>query len=65
MNASAPVAGKAAIEIDSSLIKGAYNVTINGTTANGFAEGNVSGNTLWNNKKGTKTNITVDGVKVL
>ena len=65
LNASAPVAGKAAIEIDSSLIKGAYNVTINGTTANGFAEGNVSGNTLWNNKKGTKTNITVDGVKVL
>ena len=65
LNASAPVAGKAAIEIDSSLIKGAYNVTINGTTANGFAEGNVSGNTLWNNKKGTKTNITVDGKAVL
>ena len=65
LNASAPVAGKAAIEIDSSLIKGAYNVTINKTVANGFAEGNVSGNTLWNNKKGTKANITVDGVKVL
>ena len=65
LNASAPVAGKAAIEIDSSLIKGAYNVVINDTTANGFANGSVSGNSLWNNKKGNKTTITVDGVTVL
>ncbi len=65
LNASAPVEGKAAIEIDSSLIKGEYNVVINDTTANGFANGNVSGNSLWNNKKGTKTNIIVDGVEVL
>ena len=65
LNASAPVAGKAAIEIDSSLINGVYDITINDTTATGFANGNVSGNSLWNNKKGDKTNITVDGVKVL
>ena len=63
--ASAAVEGKAAIEIDSSLIKGAYDITINNTTATGFANGNVSGNSLWNNKKGDKTTITVDGVQVL
>ena len=65
LNASAPVTGKAAIEIDSSLIQGEFNVVINDTEANDFANGNVSGNSLWNNKKGSKTNITVDGVKVL
>lgn len=65
LNASAPVEGKAAIEIDSSLIKGVYDITINDTTATGFANGNVSGNALWNNKKGDKATITVDGVKVL
>ena len=61
LNASAPVEGKAAIEIDSSLIQGVYEVTINNTTANGFANGSVSGNSLWNNKKGAKATITVDG----
>ena len=65
LNASAPVEGKAAIEIDSSLIKGVYDITINDTTATGFANGNVSGKSLWNNKKGDKATITVDGVKVL
>ena len=65
LNASARVDGKAAIEIDSSLIKGEYDVNINNTTANGFGTGNVSGISLWNNKKGNKTNITVDGVIVL
>ena len=65
LNASAPVEGKAAIEIDSSLIKGVFDITINDTTATGFANGNVSGNSLWNNKKGDKATITVDGVKVL
>ena len=65
LNASAPAEGKAAIEIDSSLIKGVYDITINDTTATGFANGNVSGNSLWNNKKGDKATITVDGVKVL
>ena len=65
LNASAPVDCKAAIEIDSSLISGLFDITINDTTATGFANGNVSGNSLWNNKKGDKTTITVDGVKVL
>jgi hypothetical protein len=51
-NASAPAAGKAAIEIDTSLTAGA-NIAIDGATvANGFDAGNVSGNRLWNNKKG-------------
>ena len=65
LNASAPVEGKAAIEIDSSLINGVYDITIKDTTATGFANGSVSGNALWNNKKGDKATITVDGVKVL
>ena len=65
LNASAPVTGKAAIEIDSSLIAGRFEVVINNTEANGFANGNVSGKSLWNNKKGDKATITVDGVKVL
>ena len=63
--ASAPVEGKAAIEIDSSLIKGVFDITINDTTATGFANGSVSGNALWNNKKGNNATITVDGVKEL
>ena len=68
LNASAPVEGKAAVEIDSSFPNGgngSYVVTINNTTANGFAAGNKSGISLWNNKKGTKTSVVVDGVEVL
>ena len=65
LKASAPAEGKAAIEIDSSLIKGEYVVNINKTTAEGFANGNVSGNSLWNNKKGNNATVNVDGVKVL
>ena len=65
LNASAPVEGKAAVEIDSSLISGKYVVNFNNTTANGFANGNVSGNSLWNNKKGTKAEVYVDGAQVL
>ena len=54
-NASQAVEGKAAIEMDSSL-SGAINLTIDSeTTADGFGNGNVSGNPLWNNKKGNKT----------
>ena len=66
LNASTPVEGKAAIEIDSSLLKNEnkYTIEINGTTATGFANGNVSGNPLWNQKKGQKSTITIDGVKV-
>ena len=53
--ASQAVEGKAAIEMDSSLTSG-INLTIDGgTTAVGFGEGNVSGNSLWNNKKGNAT----------
>ena len=51
-NASELVAGKAAIEIDTSLNAGATIVVDAATTANGFDAGSVSGNTLWNNKKG-------------
>ena len=65
-NASAAV-GKAAIEIDSSLPAGVgtpFNVIINNCTATGFSNGSVSGNPLWNEKKGTKAQVTVDGVVV-
>ncbi len=51
-NATTPVDGKAAIEIDTSLMSGETNITIDdATTANGFATGSLSGNTLWNVKK--------------
>ncbi|MBQ5669526.1 MAG: fimbrillin family protein, partial [Tidjanibacter sp.] len=63
LNASAPATGKAAIEVDSSLIK-EYTININTTTANGFDAGSVSNNTLYNQKKGTNANIFVNGVKV-
>lgn len=55
--ASAPVAGKAAIEIDSSL--NPYEVYINNCTSEGFANGSKSGNSLWNNKKGDANNLKV------
>jgi hypothetical protein len=65
-NASAPVEGKAAIEIDSSrATNGLYTVNINATKVVGFAEGSVSRNTLWNNKKGVNTIVKVDNVQVL
>ena len=63
-NASAPATGKAAIEIDSSLLTGvgtSYKVVINNCTATGFANGSVSGNSLWNEKRGTKATVIVDG----
>ena len=61
--ASAPVAGKAAIEIDSSL--NPYEVYINNCTSEGFDNGSKSGNSLWNNKKGDSANLKVfvDGVQ--
>ena len=65
--ASAPVEGKAAIEMDSSLIAG-INLTIdNETTVTGFGTGSVSGNSLWNDKKSKDKNVTVfvDDEKVL
>ena len=69
-NASSTVDGKAAIEIDTSLSAGA-NISVDGaTTATGFDEGSVSGNTLYNNKKGNEgvnndINITVNDEVVL
>lgn len=65
--ATAPAAGKAAIEIDSSLPTGVgtpFKVVINNCTATGFAYGSVSGNSLWNEKRGTKATVIVDGVTV-
>jgi len=76
-NASQAVDDKAAIEMDSSLTAG-INLTIDSeetpvddrTTATGFGSGNVSGNSLWNNKKGASgvnndITVTVAGVVVL
>lgn len=62
-SASAPVEGKAAIEIDSSL--NPYEVYINNCTAEGFSTGTNSGNSLWNNKKGDSSNlkVVVDGIE--
>ena len=69
-NASAPVAGKAAIEIDTSLMEGGATITVDDkTTAEGFDNGFNSGNPLWNDKKQTadtnkNTTVTVAGEKV-
>lgn len=62
--ASQAVKGKAAIEIDSSLGPD-YDVYINNCTDSGFGIGSVSGLTLYNQKKGTQTNLWVDGVQQL
>ena len=68
--ASAPVTGKAAIEIDTSLMEGGATITVDDkTTAAGFATGSNSGKTLWNDKKQTadtnkNTTVTVAGEKV-
>ena len=62
-NASAKAEGKAAIEIDSH--KTSYDVNINNCVATGFDLGKVSGNSLWNQKKGNLTNLWVDGVQKL
>ena len=69
-NASAPVEGKAAIEIDTSLMAGGATITVDAkTTAAGFAEGSNSKSTLWNDKKqtqdtNTNTTVTVAGETV-
>lgn len=63
-NASAKAVGKAAIEIDSSLGT-TYDVYIKKCVETGFDLGTVSGNSLWNQKKGNKTNLWVDGVQKL
>ena len=65
-NASASVTGKAAIEIDCTFTS--YNVVIDKATADnvaGFADGSVSGSSVWNVKKGDKpTTVTVAGAVV-
>ena len=66
-NATTAVEGKAAIEMDSSLI-GGINLTIDSedtpeedrTTATGFGSGNVSHNSLWNNKMGNNNDANND-----
>ena len=64
-NASALVEGKAAIEIDTSLMTEGATITVDAnTTADGFATGSNSGSTLWNDKKQTadtnkNTTVTV------
>ncbi len=63
-NASAPAKDKAAIEIDSNLGTN-YDVYIKNCVATGFDLGSVSGNSLWNQKKGHLTNLWVDGVQKL
>lgn len=66
--ASEPATGKAAIEIDTHLMKGA-TINLGNTTANGFDNGSNSGNPLWNDKKqmtdtNKNTTVTLDGVPV-
>ncbi len=58
--ASAAVDGKAAIEMDSSSTSGIKLTIDSATTATGFGSGNVSGNSLWNNKKGSNTDANND-----
>ena len=64
--ASAPVNGKAAIEIDCTYTS--YNVVIDKATADnvtGFANGSVSGRPVWNVKLGSKpTTVTLNGTQV-
>ncbi|MDD7500259.1 MAG: hypothetical protein SPK60_08855, partial [Sodaliphilus sp.] len=62
-NASAKAEDKAAIEIDSRFTS--YDVNINNCVETGFDLGNVSGNSLWNQKFGNKTNLWVDGAQKL
>ncbi len=57
--ASAPADGKAAIEIDTSLMPDGTDIVVDAaTTASGFGTGSVSGNSLWNDKK-DQTDLTV------
>ncbi|MBP3684468.1 MAG: hypothetical protein J6J12_05840, partial [Oscillospiraceae bacterium] len=66
-NASAPVSGKAAVEIDTSYLTGTSNIVIDAATkANGFDKGSKSGDTLWNvkNHKDYNATVTVAGEKV-
>lgn len=65
LEATQPVVGKAAIEIgkmgDDNCTVYNHVVRINNTTATGFGNGNVSGNSLWNNKNGALCEVYVNG----
>lgn len=71
-HASQPVEGKAAIEIDTSLMKGQTKITVDQATADkitGFGVGSNSGSSLWNDKKQTaetnkNTTVVVAGTTV-
>lgn len=58
--------GKAAIEIDATLLKNDayYTVNISDSSADGFSEGSNSGSTLWNNKTNSGNN-TVSTMQVV
>ena len=64
--ASAPVEGKAAIEIDTTLMPDGTDIVIDAaTTATGFDKGSISGEELWNDKKDqTDLTVTVNDEKV-
>lgn len=71
-NASSAVDGKAAIEMDASL-QGSITLSVDAaTTATGFSDNTLSGNSLWNDKMvvegkyngGTDTQVTVAGTVV-
>ena len=64
--ASALVEGKAAIEIDTTLMPDGTDIVIDAaTTATGFDKGSVSGEELWNDKKDqTDLTVTVNDKKV-
>lgn len=71
-HASQRVEGKAAIEIDTSLMKGQTKITVDQATADkitGFDVGSVSGSSLWNDKKNNAQSenitVTVSGKVVL
>lgn len=71
-NASAPVAGKAAIEIDTSLMSGGATITIDAVTeskVSNFGTGSNSGSSLWNDKNqkaesNKNTTVVVAGTTV-
>ena len=66
-NATNAVEGKAAVEIDSSLLKEGmeYIVNLNECTVTGFGKGSVSNDVLFNPKKGSKATVYIDGAKAV
>lgn len=61
------VDGKAAVEIDSSLLPEGkqFIVNLNDCSAEGFGLGSVSNNMLFNHKKGSKASVFVNGTKAV